>query len=144
MKSPNRILVPMDFSEPSNAALDYALSLGEHFCAKVDFLYVWLPPEEVSSNIELLVEFAKSDEGHKMKDVLASCEGHGVQARGCVTSGGRSDVSDAIVKMADEDYDLVVMGKNEHRGLLSLLRRRTVEKVMQRASCPVVAIPAVA
>ena len=140
MRSPNRILVPTDFTAPSNAAVEYARTLGEHFGADVDILHVWHPPEEVSSTTELLTEFAKSDPGHKMKDALESFEGRSsVQARGCLTPGDPEDIPDAIVRLAEGEYDLVVMGAHEHRGVYGL-SQGTVEKVMLRSPCPVVAI----
>lgn len=40
-----RILVPVDFSDASSAALDYAINLAESHHASVDVLHVWdLPP----------------------------------------------------------------------------------------------------
>jgi nucleotide-binding universal stress UspA family protein len=131
----------MDFSEPSKAALEVAKNFGERFGAEIDVLHVWRPPDNVSSKREMLSEFARSDPGHKMKDVLASLEGHDrVEARGCLSPGGHGDVANAIVDVAEGDYDLVVIGTHEHHGLSRLLRRHVVEKVMQRAPCPVIAV----
>jgi universal stress protein A len=141
MRSLSRILVPMDFSEPSRAALEVAKTFGELLGAEIDILHVWRPPDEVSSKGDLLAMFATSDPGHKMKDVLASFEGNDVvEARGCLAPGGRGDVADAIVQVAGRQYDLVVMGTHEHHGLLRMLRRSVVEEVMRRATCPVVAV----
>jgi nucleotide-binding universal stress UspA family protein len=131
----------MDFSESSKAALEVAKHFGERFGAEIDVLHVWRPPDEVSSRRELLTEFAMSDPGHKMKDVLASLEGSdGVEARGCLAPGDRGDVASAIVEVAEGDYDLVVIGTHDHQGLSRFLHRGVAEKVMQRSPCPVVAV----
>jgi nucleotide-binding universal stress UspA family protein len=131
----------MDFSEPSKAALEVAKSFGDLLGAEIDVLHVWRPPEEASSKGDLLAQFAMSDPGHKMRDVLASLDGHGgAEPRGCLAPGGHRDVADAIVEVADRQYDLVVIGTHEHRGLSRLLRRNVVAEVMRRATCPVVAV----
>lgn len=141
MGSLHRILVPMDFSEPSKAALEVAKTFGDLVGAEIDILHVWRPPEEVSSKGDLLATFARSDPGHMMKDVLASFDGReGVEARGCLAPGGRGDVANAIVQVAEGEYDLVVIGTHEHHGLSRIFRRGVVEEVIRRASCPVVAV----
>jgi nucleotide-binding universal stress UspA family protein len=141
MRTLNRILVPMDFSESSRAALEVAKNFGELFGAEIDILHVWRPPEEVSSSRDLLVEFEKSDAGCQMKDVLASLEGQDtIEVRGCLAPGGYRDVPEAILKVAEREYDLVVLGAHEHHGLSRLLRRGAVEKIMSQAPCPVLAV----
>lgn len=144
MQSPNRILVPVDFSDPSRAALEYATFLGAQFSASVDVLHVWRPPEDVDSKTGLLVEFARSDEGHKMMEWLASCEHRSrVEARGCVVPGGEADVPDAILReVTVGDYDLVVMGAHPHQGLWHLIMGSVTDEIVKRASCPVLTVRA--
>jgi len=144
MQSPNRILVPVDFSDPSRAALRYATLLSTQLSASVDVLHVWRPPADVASTTTLLVEFARSDEGHKMSEWLASVEqGSHIEARGRVVPGGEFDVSDAILREAEVgEYDLVVMGVHTHQGLWSLLMGGVTDEIVRHAPCPVLTIRA--
>jgi len=144
MQSPHRILVPVDFSDPSRAALRYAALLSAQLSASVDVLHVWRPPADVASTTKLLVDFARSDEGHKMTEWLASVEQSShVEARARVVPGGESDVSDAILREVEVgDYDLVVMGVHTHKGLWSLLMGGVTDEIVRHASCPVLTIRA--
>ena len=144
MQSPNRILVPVDFSDPSLAALRYATALGAQLGASVDVLHVWDPPRDVESRTKLLVEFAKSDEGHKMMEWLSSFEQDSqVETRGRIAPGGEVGVTDAILREVEcGDYDLVVMGAHPHHGFWRLLKGGVTDEVVRRAPCPVLTIRA--
>lgn len=144
MQSPNRILVPVDFSDAALAALEYAGVIGARFNSKIDVLHVWRPPEDIESKMELLAEFAMSDAGHTMVSWLTSFEQHcDAEAHGRLALGDARDVADAIVQAVQTGkYDLVVMGTHEHQGLLHLLKSSVAEKVVRRAPCPVVTVHA--
>jgi universal stress protein A len=144
MQSPNRILVPVDFSESSRAALEYAVLLGARFGADVDVFHVWRAPEASASGAEMLARFARSDAGHTMREwLMAFGEQRGVATHGRLTSGEHRDVPTAIVGLVeDESYDLVVMGAHAHHGITHLLKRGVTDKVVRRARCPVVAVHA--
>jgi len=97
MLMPSKILVPVDFSGSSRAALEYAAVLGSRFGADVDVLHVWHPSHRGESKEELLDEFSRSDEGKKMMEWLASFELRGdVAAHGCLVPGVRRDVPDVL------------------------------------------------
>ena len=142
MRSPNRILVPVDFTDPSRAALRYAAVLGAEVGASVDVLHVWHPPEDVDSKTGLLVEFARSDEGHKMIEWLAGVEKDSrLEAHGRLVPGGEGEVPDAILQEVQVgDYDLVVMGTHAHQGFWHQLLGGVTEEIVRRATCPVLTI----
>jgi nucleotide-binding universal stress UspA family protein len=144
MQSPTRILVPVDFSESSRAALEYAELLGARFCAEVDVLHVWPPSGEGGSKVEMLSEFVKSEAGRKMMEWLASFDVRGdVETRGRLAPGAPRDVPDTIMEIvASGDYDLVVMATHGHDGLLHMLKGSVVDKVVKHAPCPVVTVRA--
>ena len=144
MQSPNRILVPVDFSDPSLAALRYATALGAQLGASVDVLHVWDPPRDVESRNKLLVEFAKSDEGHKMMEWLSSFEQDTqVETRGRIAPGGEAGVSETILREVESgDYDLVVMGAHPHHGFWRILGGGITDDIVRRAPCPVLTIRA--
>jgi nucleotide-binding universal stress UspA family protein len=144
MQWPNRILVPVDFSESSHAALEFAGLIGAQLGAKIDVLHVWSPPEEVESKLELLADFAMSDEGHTMVAWLTSFRQHSdIEAHGRLALGASRDVPDVIVQAVQVgEYDLIIMGTHEHQGLLHMLTSSIAEKVVRRAPCPVITVPA--
>lgn len=144
MNSPSRILVPVDFSESSRTALEYAAMIGARFNAEVEVLHVWPPHGDSSSKADMLSEFVKSEPGRKMMEWLAAFDLRGdVETRGRLAPGGPRDVSDAILEVVEGgDYDLVVMATHGHEGLLHLLKGSVVEKIVKRAPCPVLTVRA--
>lgn len=144
MHVPSKILVPVDFSESSRAALDYAAVLAERLGAELDVLHVWRPEAVPSSSVELLSDFAQSDPGHKMIEWLTACDERTfVTTHGRIAAADRAEVPDAIVDVVESGaYDLIVMGASQHGLLTHLFKGSTAEKVRQRAPCPVVTVRA--
>ena len=124
MQSPNRILVPVDFSDPSLAALRYATALGAQLGASVDVLHVWDPPKDIGSPTGLLVEFAKSERAelrqngirvnvigsledlptvtrHAVEDLMAyTKDGERMTLTLALSYGGRKDIVEAARTLA--------------------------------------------
>jgi len=144
MVSSNKILVPLDFSDASREALDYAAALGVRLGAEVDVIHVWEPPHPADSRADLLTEFAQSDEGHMMLDVLGSLEQRTeVEAHVRVAQGTRRDVPEAIVDAVEiGHYDMVVMATHGRNRLSLALRSSVADEVIRRAPCPVITVRA--
>lgn len=158
MHAPNKILVPVDFTETSHAALEYAVVLAERLGAEVDLLHVWGPPavpvdgpanengdpavRPAMSGDELLTSFAHSDYGPTMVEWLTECRrGGNTEPHGRLTAASSSDVPDAIVQAVQSgDYDLIVMGTNAHHPLAHFFRGSVSQKVLRRAPCPVITV----
>lgn len=139
MRKLERILVPVDFSACSRAALDHAAFLGQHYRAAVDVLHVWQPPRGVSSRWQQLETFAKSEMGQEMQSFLAQ-----LKRRGVAAVRGRLEVGEpvkTILEVADSDhYDLVVMGSHGNTGLLHMIHGSVAELVVRQCSRPVLTI----
>jgi nucleotide-binding universal stress UspA family protein len=142
----SRILVPVDFSPCSRAALDYGAFLGARFGAAIDVLHVWQPPRSIWEPLypmdvaqHRLVRFESTDAGQQMKEFLAHLEGQGnLKVRGRLESG---DPYETILGVAiDEAYDLIVMGTHGRTGMSHLLLGSLAEAVVRRAPCPVLTI----
>jgi nucleotide-binding universal stress UspA family protein len=142
-----RILVPIDFSEPSRAALSLAARLGAVANASVDVLHVWESPDTpgapagdavvvhlAGGERSSLADFLQSSAKREMHTFLAGLEDRGkVELRHELASGRPAD---AIVD-ASREYDLVVMGTHGRHGLPHVLLGSVAEKVVRRAACPV-------
>jgi len=144
-----RILVPVDFSECSGAALDDALFLARSFGATIDVLHVAHSPFHVvlpdptlafvGAAPDALEEHARTLGAGAMERFLSEwaeeVNARGVRVRSRLEVGSPCDV---ILRLArDEAYDLIVMGTHGHSGLLHALMGSVAEKVVRRASCPV-------
>jgi nucleotide-binding universal stress UspA family protein len=144
-----RILVPVDFSACSRAALDEALFLARHFGASIDVLHVVDPPYYfvvpdaplaiAGTAPETLTEHARALDADKMEMFLSQWAAQATPRDVHIRS--RLEVGDpctAILKVAhDERFDLLVMGRHGRSGLIHLLMGSVAEKVVRRAPCPV-------
>jgi universal stress protein A len=145
--SARRILVPVDFSACSLAALEHAVSLAQRFGSSIDVLHVWPLPRALSPDgalavpghmLETVAEFAEGEADRSLDAVLYDVAQSGVAVRALLERG---DPAAAIVQVAgDGNYDLVVMGTHGHTGLSHLVRGRVAERVVRRAPCPVLTI----
>lgn len=137
-----RILVPTDFSTPSNAALDCTQRLAIRFSASLHLLHVL---EEVPSAGALgtAVFLNESPEARSFR--LADARDRLKQqiSDGRVTLGATTEVifgSPAHViadYAADNGFDLIVMGTHGRTGMAHLLVGSVAERVVRSASCPV-------
>jgi nucleotide-binding universal stress UspA family protein len=132
MTIPARILVPVDFSPASDAALDYAIALAKHAGASVDLLHVSDPP------LDSLATFSATSRGAQMRECLSRLEREGVPAHGRLETG---DPSRAINRCsANGDYDLIVIGAHDASGRSwRSMAFHVVERVVRGARCPVLA-----
>jgi nucleotide-binding universal stress UspA family protein len=150
MFSIRRILVPVDFSPCSRAALDYAVDLATVFSAEVEVLHVWEPPLYLSPEMLVnvagrppisLSEFAQTAAGRQMDELLASVEKRGVRVHGRLAYGVTTET---ILHSAAEDCDLVVMGTHGRTGFAHLVLGSVAERVVRHAACPVLTIHSLA
>lgn len=144
----DRILVPVDFSEGSKAALEYAQGLAGRFGAKIDVLHVWFTPAYISpavavqvarGEVETLELVARREAEQQMQSFL-----EGVPNPESVPIAARIEYGyepQAIVDIA-KDYDLVVMGTHGRSGLSHFIIGSVAEKVIRQAPCPVVCLRA--
>lgn len=134
-----RILVPVDFSPPSDAAVEEAFYLAKRLEASVDLLHVWRSdplPEDDST--ESLRTFARSDVGHEMRSYLERAEREGIDVHGRLAYGD----PEALILDCADDYDLIVMGTRGRSGVSHVLRPSTAEHVVRRANVPVLTVHA--
>jgi nucleotide-binding universal stress UspA family protein len=134
------ILVPTDFSEYANQALDYAMELAQKLQARLTLLHIidttplgmvegasMLPPsywQELETGIE-----------QSMEESLKRLDDEGLQGETVIVHGVPFQ---AILDTAkDKDADLIVMGTHGRTGLIHALMGSVAEKVVRLAPCPV-------
>jgi nucleotide-binding universal stress UspA family protein len=149
MQRVKRIVVATDFSSCSRDAVDYAVFLAETFGASLDVLHViWEPPTYVGAEVmvdisgqsrQSLGRFAYNQAEKEMSTVLAEIRtAHDVKLVPRLELG---DPPSTILRIAAEDqYDMIVMGTHGRTGISHLLMGSVAEKVVRRASCPVLTV----
>lgn len=140
-----RILVPVDFSDSSVRALNYAVPLARRSGAKLVLLHVVqlpiLPAALAMGALGNVKEAHKTlaTEAKARLDELANKVGAmGVTTHHAVTVG---TAWDEIVKGAKRlDCDLVVISTHGHNTLTRMLSSNTAEHVVRLANCPVLCV----
>jgi universal stress protein A len=143
MSLPKNILVPIDFSEHSQRALDYAIELAAKLDAKVHVLNVIGIPALGVPELGVALTAAVID--NLVKDNQAALDKL-VDPRRKLASIGEvmlrtGDTRDMILQACGEvNADLVVMGTHGRRGVSRALLGSVAESVVRTAPCPVLAI----
>ncbi len=147
MREIRRILVPVDFSECSRAALEWAALLAERFGGSIDVLHVWDTPHYVGP--EFLIR-EPGETGHPLqKAALAQAETEMYEFLSRFRQGSErfrvrlesGKPYETIIKLAaDEHFDAIVMGTHGRSGFRHLVLGSVAEKVVRAASCPVMTI----
>jgi universal stress protein A len=131
------LLVPVDFSEDSTAALEKAVELAKALGAKLRLLHVFHRPPEIYAPYGGMIPEAAT----RCLDLeLEKVREAGVEAEGEVREGLPSD---AIVAAAQQwGADLIVMGTRGHTGLEHVLLGSVAERTLHKAACPVMTVRA--
>lgn len=138
-----RILCPVDFSEFSTRAYDYAHSLARHYEATLFVLHVirsiTIDPTFVSP---MMIDSIYSQEAAKAKAKIAKlAEKQAGEAVRIQTTVQLGFAADSILSFAKEhDTSLIVMGTHGRRGLDRLVMGSTTEHILRKSHCPVLAV----
>lgn len=137
------ILVPTDFSEHANAALDRALALARASSGVVHLLHAYeiplgtIPPYGVAIPESVLAGL-RDAAARRLEKAAARVEAAGVR---CERHLVQSSPSMAIGESARSlDADLVVMGTRGNTGLKHVLLGSVAERTVRTAPCPVLTL----
>ncbi|HXX24466.1 MAG TPA: universal stress protein [Terriglobia bacterium] len=140
----SRILCPIDFSEFSVLAYDYAQSLAWHYGASLLLEHVTeslTPMYPYYAFPNAYVEISQELRAHAEQQLQEFARTHtrlGVQPECCVKDG---IVADAILDMAEaQAVSLIVMGTHGLRGIERVMLGSVTDKVLRKTHCPVLAV----
>jgi universal stress protein A len=143
-----RILVPIDFSEQSRKAMEYALSFARQFNAEVLLLHVleFAPaavPVSPASPMPMIQD-AMTQAGLRESAAKQLAQWRDeISSQATVKALVRDGVSAhaEIVNAATEgNVDLIILGTQGRTGLAHLLIGSTAERVVRHAPCPVLVV----
>jgi nucleotide-binding universal stress UspA family protein len=135
-----RFLVPIDFSEYANQALEYAINLAGKLDACVTLLHVIqsVPLGGVDMGVTLPYTYLQDLEAEVMQSMeacLARVTAAGLEGEIVVVHGVPFH---EIVEMAKKQKaDLIIIGTHGRTGLQHMLLGSVAEKVVRLAPCPV-------
>lgn len=145
----HNILVPVDYSQNSKVALQYACAITQKTSAEILLLHCsHVPIIPAETPLEIYDSVIRNQEIHELQalnnyksevfdELPASC-----QDTKCAPVHKQGLAVDEITEMANSgNIDLVVMGTKGASGLKKMLMGSITTRVISRAHCPVLAIP---
>lgn len=141
----NEILVPLDFSEDSDAALDYAIELAARFRARLRLVHAYNLQAQLAFPYEVpipaeLWRSVRDAAAQKLDRAREKAESAGVGADVHLSECGPAS---AIAELAEQlGVDLVVMGTRGRTGVGRLLLGSVAERTIRMAPCPVLTLKA--
>lgn len=139
-----KILFPTDFSEGARAAMEYAVSLARDYNAELILLYVvqdisiaeWYIPSSLS--VTDLVEDMVKSATNEMDKWSAEASAQVRDVEKMVLRG--VPFTEIIRTAREKEADLIVIGTHGRTGIDHMLFGSTAEKVLRKASCPVLTV----
>jgi nucleotide-binding universal stress UspA family protein len=137
------ILVPVDFSDHSSAATDYAVDIAKVFGAKIHLLHAYHVPAQIAMPGEMVIppdlrSGLRDSAARKMEKTSHKVSEGGVEVATTVVEGLPSQtIIDAAESMK---ADLIVMGTRGLSGLKHVLLGSVAERVLRLAPCPVLTV----
>jgi nucleotide-binding universal stress UspA family protein len=139
------ILVPVDFSEHSQRALDSAKTLAEKFGASIHLLTVvpdpFVLPDPSSWYVPVPPEYVdglRRDAEDHLRGLLTPDERNRFRAHSAMLFGNAS--ASILEYIERESIDLVVMGTHGRGGIARAVMGSVAEKVVRSAPCPVLTV----
>jgi nucleotide-binding universal stress UspA family protein len=136
----NRILVPHDFSETSDAAVQHAVALARNFRARLLFLHVGdRARSDLETEFPLGLENAMEDAAReRLQRVLTPAEQ--VELRPDLDVRAGNPAKEIVDYAKERQADLIVMGTHGRTMVSHALLGSVAEKVVRTAPCPVLTV----
>ena len=141
-----RILVPVDFSDTSLQALEYAIEFGKPLKAEIVVVFVVEPvyftaPTELyapAANVGMLLDEQRRIGREQLTRLAAGLQKRRINARTVLQTGTAYQVITDTAKRLK--VDLIVMATHGRTGLSHVLLGSVAERVVRTAQCPVLTV----
>ncbi len=137
------ILCPVDFSEFSAKAFEYAYSLARRYDAKLYLEHAIRPLTEYSYHVpnswaHEYYEQSRTESGEELRKMIARQATNGFKPEIVIQVGFPAET---ILDFAQkQSIDLIVMGTHGLRGMDRWMAGSVTEKVIRKAKCPILAV----
>src|SRR5262245_21477512 len=137
-----RILCPVDFFPASERAAEYAITLAKQFKATVILLHVVAPLSaaayETVANTDAIMGAMRLAAREELKRLARAASAIGVRAEIIVRTGE----VDFVIRSTSQskNADFIVMGTHGRRGLERFFIGSVTERLLRRASVPLLTI----
>jgi nucleotide-binding universal stress UspA family protein len=143
MMAVQRFLVPVDFSDHANQALDYAMSLARKLGARLTLLHVIQPLPLGGADMGMALPYTYIQEleaeiSNSMQAYLERVTAAGLEGEIAVVHG--VPFHEIIETAKIQQVDLIVMGTHGRTGIQHVLLGSVAEKVVRLAPCPVLVV----
>ena len=143
-----KVLCPIDCSEGSRSALDYALFVSKHFSAELHVLHAWHVAHHVRPDLSV---WAEAHGQQPITNVVASA----AKAETEKFLASLDEATRRTIKVHVEEgeawrlivdrarnghFDMVIMGTHGRSGIAHLAIGSVAEKVVRHAPCPVLTV----
>jgi nucleotide-binding universal stress UspA family protein len=140
-----RILLPTDFSKPSQNALRYATAFADKFGAELYLIHVAQDLAVFIPDVVNVTPLVTPPIEQFLASVRAALERvvkeNQLEKYNVHIEAGEGAPFYEIIRFAKEkDIDLIVMGTHGHTGLAHVLMGSVAEKVVRKAPCPVLTV----
>jgi nucleotide-binding universal stress UspA family protein len=148
MQEIETILCPVDFSEFSIYAYEYAQSIAWHYKARLLLQYVLFSPKPIDfwnvypDSYEKSQRKERADTERQLQEFANRHTRTEIRQQCCVQEAAEeSSVTDSILSLAEsQTVNLIVIGTHGLRGFDRLVLGSVAEKVLRRAACPVLTV----
>ncbi|MGE0362840.1 MAG: universal stress protein [Vicinamibacterales bacterium] len=141
------ILCPTDFSEVSTKAEAYAIALAKRYEARLSLLHVDPPMPMMAPYGEIPVDIRLFEEQRRQAEQDLAAAGTRARDAGLGVDTaliGGYPGREILAVAREQDVDLIVLGSHGRGGVEHLLLGSVAEKVLRKAPCPVMVVPAAA
>jgi nucleotide-binding universal stress UspA family protein len=140
-----KLLVPVDFSDTSEAAVDFGLQLAKMKNAElmllhsVDFSGTYESMYLDGPHVQSFTDEVIKEMELKMQNLYSRIKEEGLNISTHLTSGSfLQDIRDFV---EENDVDLIVMGTKGASGIKEFFVGSNTEKIVRFVDCPVISVP---
>ena len=140
----NRILIPTDFSDTANLALEHAVRMAQLLDSEIILLHVVstfafrvnLPEVDIDESQNTRLSRAI---GARLAEIAEEIKSkHGVKVNTMITYGR---IREEVVRIADEtDTDMIILGTHGVSGIREFFMGSNAFRIVSEASCPVLSV----
>lgn len=141
----NRILFPTDFSQNSRFAQEHACDLAERLGSELHVLHVCPDSSPLVPEAGLLLASPEVCAAEHIESTIRAMQrlfdAKWTDEKPVVWAVEEGDAPAAIIRYAEEhEINLIVLGTHGRTGLAHAFLGSVAERVLRRASCPVMAV----